>query len=662
MFGIDRIGSKYSCVLALLSLVVLAGSGGAVGAVEGGEHLRLLLRFEDGAVSVKRVEHRRAAARRAAQDGEGWRVETSDRQGRQLDERVIPDPRKLHVDWIDPAGDGERLAGGVVQLERASFLVDIPVDPALAHRVVLSDERGRVLLDLLVDDYEPYDSTTADGGRGAGTTSGVDACSGGWTSELVVDSGDPANRLNITFLGDGYTSTELDSYALDVQNTIDYLLAREPYAEYRGFINFYQVNVVSNESGVDEPDNGIYKDTALDCAFNWGGTPRCLYCPSEPVFDAADCVPETDEILVVGNTTRYGGCGGAYSVYAGKNSNATDIAFHELGHSFAGLADEYGGSGSWPTIIEYPDPNCSIQDSATMTSNETKWWYWLGDEGISTYYTCGGYGSGLYRPLSDCEMRSLHRTLCAVCEENHILDYYARVDGIDQSSPASDPQIQQIESATFSITRVSPTTHEQEVSWYLDDAVLPGETSDVLVIEGEDVALGDHPVRVEVVDTTPRVRYDPGGLLSSQRSWTLTVSCTGAATEYDTDNDGICEQGLGGRDCDDSNGDVWGPPSQARNLFYEADKQTLTWSAPSDLGGTGNSLVYDTLRSDVAESFDPATCVETNGADTTSLDGTVPLAGSAFFYLVRAENPCPGGVGSPGTSSAGSERSAAACD
>ena len=613
------------------------------------------------------MEHRDPALRRIAQEGVGWTVETYDRSGRLLDSRIIPDPRRLHVDWIDPQGDGELLTGKVVQLERASFLVDIPVDPRIAYRVVMSDQQERLRLNVALDEFTPYDSVemkndlARSGSRGAGTR-GSDACSGGWSSELVVNSGPSANRLNITFLGDGYTDTELDSYALDVQNTIDYLLDRQPYAEYRGFINFYRVDVISNETGVDEPDNGIFKDTALDCAFNWGGTPRCLYCPSAPVFDAADCVPETDEILVVGNTTRYGGCGGAYSVYAGKNSSATDIAFHELGHSFADLADEYGGSGSWPTFIENPNPNCSIHDSASMTANETKWWYWLGDEGISTYSTCGGYGSGLYRPWSDCEMRSLHRTLCAVCEENHILDYYARVDGIDQSSPTSDPEIQQVDSATFSITRVSPVTYEQVVSWYLDDAVIPGETGDVLVIEGEDVDLGAHPVRVEVQDTTPRVRSDPGNLLLSQRSWTLTVSCTGTAADYDTDGDGICESGLGGRDCNDDDPEVWSAPGEATNLLFDGDGRTLRWTDPGDLGGTGSALVYDTLRSDQANTFDPADCVETNGSDTTSVDAIEPSPGTAFFYLVRAENPCPGGEGSPGTDSNGNERSAALCN
>jgi hypothetical protein len=32
----------------------------------------------------------------------------------------------------------------------------------------------------------------------------------------VVDHGDPANRLDIAIMGDGYTSTQLDKYRSDV--------------------------------------------------------------------------------------------------------------------------------------------------------------------------------------------------------------------------------------------------------------------------------------------------------------------------------------------------------------------------------------------------------------------------------------------------------------
>jgi hypothetical protein len=69
---------------------------------------------------------------------------------------------------------------------------------------------------------------------------------------------------------------------------------------------------------------------------------------------------------------------------------------------------------------------------------------------------------------------------------------------------------------------------------------------------------------------------------------------------------------------------------------------TLLWYEPEDFGGTG--VVYDTLRSPTAADFTtPATCVETDGLDRITSDGTVPTAGMVLYYLIRVENGCPDG-------------------
>ncbi len=634
-----------------LVLIGLVSSALAFTSEASADDLRIVLHYDHGTVKLVRAERIPEAPRRFAREAEGWRVLVRGENGALLDERRIGDPRRLHVEWLR-GGAGSELVGGEALLESARFAIELPVPPESAKQLEVFDAGGTLLATLRLPVEIPARRVPD------APPTGTDACPG-WSTALVRDAGDPANRLNITFVGDGYRTDELGSYALDVENTIDYLLSKEPYREYAGFVNFHRVDVISNESGADEPDNGIYKDTALDCSFNWGGTPRCLYCPGTPVYDAADCVPETDEILVVVNTTRYGGCGGGYSVYAGKNASATDIALHELGHSFASLADEYSGGGVW-TGGEYYRPNCSIRDEATMQADEAKWWYWLDLPEVGTLQSCGGYGTGLNRPVHDCEMRSLHREFCPVCREEHILDFHRRVDPIDAALPASDPTILQEESAEFSITRVSPATHEHDVQWFLNDAPVAGATTDSFAVAGDSVALGSHAVRVEVEDPTPDVRHDPGGVTDSNRSWTLEVTCTGEPASYDTDGDGICEIGLGGSDCNDESGDAWATPGEARTLSFDADGETLRWLSPQEPGGVEASLVYDVLRADDARGFDAPHCVETASPGLSARDAERPLAGSAFHYLVRAQNDCPT-PGTTGTASDGSTRSAGSC-
>ena len=71
---------------------------------------------------------------------------------------------------------------------------------------------------------------------------------------------------------------------------------------------------------------------------------------------------------------------------------------------------------------------------------------------------------------------------------------------------------------------------------------------------------------------------------------------------------------------------------------------TLTWSPPANLGGNAQP-VYDTLSSFTKSNFGgSATCVATNGPDTTSNLTTPALTpGQALFFLVRAESACGSG-------------------
>jgi hypothetical protein len=125
----------------------------------------------------------------------------------------------------------------------------------------------------------------------------------------------------------------------------------------------------------------------------------------------------------------------------------------------------------------------------------------------------------------------------------------------------------------------------------------------------------------------------------------------------DLDGDGVPS----GSDCNDANPAVWSIPGEVIGGNFDADRVTISWSAPADPGGTPASIVYDTLRSGAAGNFTSGTvCVESNhGADTIATDGATPAAGTAFYYLIRAENAC--GAGTLGARSDGTPRSGVNC-
>jgi hypothetical protein len=80
-------------------------------------------------------------------------------------------------------------------------------------------------------------------------------------------------------------------------------------------------------------------------------------------------------------------------------------------------------------------------------------------------------------------------------------------------------------------------------------------------------------------------------------------------------------------------------------------------------GGAPSAMVYDVLKSTAASDFLlGALCLESgDGPNVTASDPAVPVVGHVSFYLVRAANACPVGLGSLGTDSFGVERQGRAC-
>jgi hypothetical protein len=114
-----------------------------------------------------------------------------------------------------------------------------------------------------------------------------------------------------------------------------------------------------------------------------------------------------------------------------------------------------------------------------------------------------------------------------------------------------------------------------------------------------------------------------------------------------------------GGDCSDADENVWGAPSEARSLEF-AHPAALSWLAPVDPGATSNS--YDLLRSpDAGDFVTNAVCLPVDSGTLTAVDADTPPLGGLFYYLVRAENDCPGAVGTLGTDSAGVPRIGRTC-
>src|SRR5262249_24573251 len=118
-----------------------------------------------------------------------------------------------------------------------------------------------------------------------------------------------------------------------------------PFDELSPAINVFRVNVSSTDSGADDPASaggtGATARTYFDATFGANGIRRLLVCNSTTALQvAAAQVPEFTAVMVVVNSTVYGGSGGGVAT-SSLATGATEIAIHETGHTAFGLADEY---------------------------------------------------------------------------------------------------------------------------------------------------------------------------------------------------------------------------------------------------------------------------------------------------------------------------------
>lgn len=343
----------------------------------------------------------------------------------------------------------------------------------------------------------------------------------------MVDSGPSSNRVDLVFLGDGYTEWQLDTtYVSHVQGMLDHLFVEDedPFPRYGGFFNVHRVNVVSHESGADVPPEDVFRDTALDASYYYDGlTPRLLYVDGAKADAALDdglagAGFSAEMRLVTVNDAPFGGGGGSFAVYAGGSAEAPEIALHELGHSFAQLADEYAGRSQ-----PYPGLEPAAVN-VTLSADGQKWAPWLGYSDpdhpemgpIGAYQGAYNYGYGTFRPSQDSKMRSLGRPFDAVAREKIVLELYQYVDPLDGWLPNHaalvDPDLLWVDVVDPEVIAVE---------WLVDGTFIDRAAGELF--DPAALGPGSYSITAHAYDDTPWVRIDTD-LLDQSVTWSVTVT------------------------------------------------------------------------------------------------------------------------------------------
>ncbi len=444
-------------------------------------------------------------------------------------------------------------------------------------------------------------------------------------------------RINIVIVPDGYTYAEKALMKTHADETVAHFRAKTPHGEHDIFHNYILVYAYSHQSGTDQCDCDIVLNTAMGTRFpepnptcghtdnrclSYGGS--CDTSGTSNIVAAELRAPAHDETMVMVNTARYGGCGGLRATYSAGNSSAKELAVHELGHSMAGLADEY-----------FYNSNCGSFAGGINTSTDAvsgAWAEWIGDLGAPKE---GGqyYGQCIYRPENNCEMRSLGQPFCAVCNQRWSLFTFGhfrvtQTAPIRSMTPGASANATTLVETNFSVdTRLSSGgVATNEITWTLDGPGLGGPT----IVAGATTSYahtftlpGTYNLTCEVIGDTNFVKPSRYGANRDSADWTIEVSALLPPQEIS-------------------------PVGSPEPLGF-SDSQNLYWE---DAAAASTYNLYRGNIDQIQTTYGSCVAPELPANGTTSLSNPAPGAG--WFFLATGKNPA--GEGPMGFDSQGSAR------
>ena len=131
----------------------------------------------------------------------------------------------------------------------------------------------------------------------------------------IQKSGDPAKKVDLLILGDGYTARERAKFERDARRLTATLFATSPFKERQRDINVWGLSPAAAQSGISRPSQGIYRRSPIGATYDAFGSERYVLTFDNKAFrDVAAYAPyEVVEILT--NSATYGG-GGIYNLYS----------------------------------------------------------------------------------------------------------------------------------------------------------------------------------------------------------------------------------------------------------------------------------------------------------------------------------------------------------
>lgn len=339
--------------------------------------------------------------------------------------------------------------------------------------------------------------------------------------------------INVVIMGDGYTADEQPKFVSDAKSLFKYIYTQSPWSNYTNYFNAFAISVISAESGAKHPNNlsdcktasplvpVLNPNTYFGCSFDSYSIHR-LVVPtnfSNIAKVLSSQFPTYDQVLIVSNSPYYGGSGGLFATSTTQTSSP-EILAHEMGHSFANLADEYYAGDQYAS----EKVNMTQQTDPALV----KWKNWMGLNGVGIYqYCCGGNSAQWYKPHQNCKMQYLGVAYCSVCKETIVEKIHSLADPLVSYKPFTFTVNSPDQLINFKLTElIKPIPNTLKIKWELDGIGIKNNV-DSVKIDQNLLSKGIHDLTVTVTDTTSLIRVDNHATLHySLVSWKINKTFT----------------------------------------------------------------------------------------------------------------------------------------
>lgn len=341
-------------------------------------------------------------------------------------------------------------------------------------------------------------------------------------TKTIVDHGDPSNRYDIVFVGDGYRAADRARFARQVADAVQLLQSTSPFKEYWGYVNVHRIDVASRDYGVSQKGQPK-RNTAFDV--NYGGSLRYVKGDREAIQRVvARHAPDADAIVCL-FPDLWGGV--AYGEICFASGEHPRTIVHELGHTIGRVADEYDN-------IDVKVPQALLQLGEVLgrpilcalgwrfrnvTSRTQRsaipWRHWIrpstplpthpSHDRVGLHEGALNLKHGVYRPERTCLMRREH-AFCVVCREELTLALSAKVVPYSWTASRTSGGAMRLGFKTIVPGRVT-------ARWFSGGKAV-GATPSVRVAS-------NGTVHLEVSDATPFVRSDPKRTLVHSCAFTV---------------------------------------------------------------------------------------------------------------------------------------------